>query len=1140
MSEEKIRLNIKNISVSDDTHLTENSDLTKDSTLIEGSNSTEGYNQAEDSNHAEGSKNLTIIQLKSSKSVTENDKTIIVKPISEKNDSSVIDSVTDDELDKTKIHIKSKEYQDKTKLINPNSSQDRFNKLDNNHSQIPSLGIESIINKRFVLKEILGVGGMGKVYKAIDLRKLEAHDKNPFVAIKVLNDEFRNHPESLIALQREARKSQQLSHPNIVNVHDFDRDGDVVYMMMELLQGRPLDLVIKEDFPHGMSEEEATPIINSLSNALLHAHEHGIVHSDIKPSNIFITENNKAKIFDFGIARACQLSQSQLNDEISNKTMFDPTELGALTPTYASLEMLEGKAPEPNDDIYSIACVFYEMLTGKHPYKRLPANNVKAKKVKLDKIRSFSRSYHTRKSNALFKALELNGRDRYKSIEQFLQDYNYKKKSRKTVYLSIVVLIFILLIVFYQEIEEQINFSQQSEFIIFVNNLDFEHNKEYLKSIRDHINSLDVKTKNYVLENIKNKWLIFVESKINHLSNHESQKQASYNEVNELLELSQLFYPDSANVAHLFESYEKQKFNEINTLNSQFNELLEILQYSELSSNSIEQEQLLIIISRIKQIEATHPLLVDQRLLLIYQNNIERLINDFKTEEAKKLLVKAKIIFHDDITLQNLMDKLKSTELIDLDNSEINNEQESVLSSLNISKLKEKLTTLLLRSNEFDDWDKEVTSLYVELSKKLGRHSIWLNEKKQTLASLYLKKSVSMRDDKRYVESRRFLDKAKHYNNAIFGLQDEEAILQALENIVRVKHRAKQQLANIEGLKTSLNIQLKAEEMEAAIRTYNDIKRILGRNDPFVSRDASLKIAQTYYKKGRSLFKLKKYEQTIENVDNGLKFAPQHSGLRLLRKNAIKQKKLLEDSLLLAKVANTTHEPEKITSDIEHQSNKPESEPKKIINDRCKIKFAGYGRKKRANCYDSINQQINAPVLVVVPAMNKNEKAFAVSKYEITINDYNQYCQLTGDCKKKAGNSSLPVTDISVSMAKKYVDWLSKTTSKNYSIPTSEQWLHAAKTNKATSYNDVNCRIKFGTKLLKGQNLLSANTGQSNPWGIMNIVGNAREFVIDQSKTIARGGAYNDSINNCTVDSKQTNIGSGDIATGFRVIRMIN
>ena len=95
----------------------------------------------------------------------------------------------------------------------------------------------SVIKKRFVLETLLGKGGMGLVFGAIDRRKEEARDPNPRVALKVLNADFQRHPQAFMALQREARKAQTLAHPNVVTVFDFDRDGDAVYMTMELLQG---------------------------------------------------------------------------------------------------------------------------------------------------------------------------------------------------------------------------------------------------------------------------------------------------------------------------------------------------------------------------------------------------------------------------------------------------------------------------------------------------------------------------------------------------------------------------------------------------------------------------------------------------------------------------------------------------------------------------------------------------------------------------------------------------------------------------------------------------------------------------------------------------------------------------------------
>ncbi len=229
-----------------------------------------------------------------------------------------------------------------------------------------------VLKSRFVLDEKLGAGGMGTVYRAKDLRKVEARDRFPYVAIKVLNSDVREHPEAFIALEREASKSQQLSHTNIVSIFDFDKDGNVPFITMELLQGRELaDLL--HAYPNGLPEALAWEVIAGLCAGLRHAHENGVVHADFKPGNVFVTSQDVAKILDFGIARAVQVRPDQGEDSV-----FDPARMAALTPVYASLEMIRGDNPEFRDDLYSLGVVIYMVLTGHHPYGRLAADEALA------------------------------------------------------------------------------------------------------------------------------------------------------------------------------------------------------------------------------------------------------------------------------------------------------------------------------------------------------------------------------------------------------------------------------------------------------------------------------------------------------------------------------------------------------------------------------------------------------------------------------------------------------------------------------------------------------------------------------------------------------------------------------------------
>ena len=285
-----------------------------------------------------------------------------------------------------------------------------------------------VLNNRFVLESTLGAGGMGTVYKAQDLRKVEACDIKTAVAVKVLNDEFKNHPDAFISLQREASRSHILSHPNIVTVHDFDRDGDVIFMTMELLDGRPLDSLLRDYSGTGMSLEKAIPIIEDYCSALSFAHQKHFIHSDLKPGNIFVTDEG-TKVLDFGIARISNVAAVQDH--------FDAGDLGALTPAYASLEMLNGEDPHPSDDVYAAALIAYELFSGKHPFSRLPANEVRDKKLKPKRLKELNK----RQWQALESALVAERDKRTQSIDDFWNAFANKKRLPIFRFISALLLI---------------------------------------------------------------------------------------------------------------------------------------------------------------------------------------------------------------------------------------------------------------------------------------------------------------------------------------------------------------------------------------------------------------------------------------------------------------------------------------------------------------------------------------------------------------------------------------------------------------------------------------------------------------------------------------------------------------------------
>jgi len=312
------------------------------------------------------------------------------------------------------------------------------------------VGAHGILKERFVLESVIGAGGMGIVYKAKDLLKVEAQDRDPYVAIKVLSEEFKAHPEAFISLQRESRKSQRIAHPNIVNVFDFDRDGDTVFMTMEFMDGQPLDQLIRQYKSTGLPTDDAWDIIKGMSSALSHAHAEKIIHSDFKPGNVFVTKRGLAKVFDFGIARAVSKVE-HLDDNPEDKTVFDAGNLGALTPAYASLEMLQGEEPDIRDDIYALGCVAYELFTGVHPYNKVPADEAERQKLKPKRIPNIKKNQW----RAIEKAIAFRREDRIESVDKFVEAISPKLKATNRLATVFALLLSVAITGYFLFIKEQ-------------------------------------------------------------------------------------------------------------------------------------------------------------------------------------------------------------------------------------------------------------------------------------------------------------------------------------------------------------------------------------------------------------------------------------------------------------------------------------------------------------------------------------------------------------------------------------------------------------------------------------------------------------------------------------------------------------
>ena len=285
-----------------------------------------------------------------------------------------------------------------------------------------SIDIGSVVRGRFELESMIGEGGMGVVYRAVDRLHREMQDRDPYVAIKILNSNLKRHPSALIALQRETRKAQLLAHENIINVHSFDRDGAIVYMTMELLDGKSLRTLVAENASTGLPAAEATPMIRSMAKALAYAHDNDIVHSDFKPANVFLTRKQQIKVLDFGLARANKGAA-----QAEGGSLLDSCVLGGMTPAYASPDVLAGNEPTPADDVFALAIVAFELLTGRHPFEYQRVDTARLPAVKATPLPGLSRSQR----KTLMRAFEVEHGRRQKNAGEFLREFDGSSKTKR-------------------------------------------------------------------------------------------------------------------------------------------------------------------------------------------------------------------------------------------------------------------------------------------------------------------------------------------------------------------------------------------------------------------------------------------------------------------------------------------------------------------------------------------------------------------------------------------------------------------------------------------------------------------------------------------------------------------------------------
>ena len=268
-----------------------------------------------------------------------------------------------------------------------------------------------LLANRYEILEKIGSGGMATVYKA------KCHVLNRYVAIKILRDEFTTDEEFVKRFEVEAQSAASITHPNIVSVYDVGVDGNLHYIVMELVKGKTLkDIIVEEKGP--LPWKWSVNIAIQIASALETAHKNHIIHRDIKPHNIIITEDGVAKVTDFGIAKA-----------VSNSTMTAfGTTIGSVH--YFSPEQAKGGITDAKSDLYSLGVVMYEMLTGKVPFDADTPVSIALKHMQEEAIEpiEINPEIPTAVNQIVIKAMKKDPIERYQSATEMIRDLTQSLK----------------------------------------------------------------------------------------------------------------------------------------------------------------------------------------------------------------------------------------------------------------------------------------------------------------------------------------------------------------------------------------------------------------------------------------------------------------------------------------------------------------------------------------------------------------------------------------------------------------------------------------------------------------------------------------------------------------------------------------
>lgn len=430
-----------------------------------------------------------------------------------------------------------------------------------------------LIKQRYLLETKIGSGGMSDIYRATDTFLQKAGVADCTVAIKVLQPQYVNQPEALQLLLQEAHKTQQLSHPNIVRVFDVDSDQHHHFIVMEFLDGESLEQVIKRYKPKGLPLKSACNLLQQIAQALNYAHQIGIVHADLKPANIMVNRAGVVKVLDFGVSQTLQLNHDIYAAEQQSQT----APLSGYTPAYASPQLLAGNTPCVADDLFSFACLSYELLTSKHPFERLPADKAAAQNRQATKPAHINLLQWI----TLKRALQFDTKLRNTSITELMQRFTQQLWPSAAVAAAVIMLGWGGWH-YYQQQQRVVEQFEQKTALLDAQQQQYQ--QLFDASPAEVLAAVSESTERAIphealLRLQQNRILNHFEQQVDQLISDRSFTYPNYPEIERILAQAKTLYPDSHYLAELSSNMQRSKQTAIEVLRAQLNQLLINQQY---------------------------------------------------------------------------------------------------------------------------------------------------------------------------------------------------------------------------------------------------------------------------------------------------------------------------------------------------------------------------------------------------------------------------------------------------------------------------------------------------------------------------------------------------------------------------------